>query len=271
MTRHARRSKAHIVLATFAVAIATTIAFTGPASADQRGDGHHGSHDVCDNTTLGTGDYNRLTVIGNCQLTGTVRIKGGLTLEEGSTLNAFQPNVYVHGDIRVEPGATLGLGCSAAMVQDPYLGSLCPDGVSQVIVNGDLVAHAPLTMDLDGVVVRGDVVSTGGGPGPVTDQSSPYFNFAFKDNIVHGDVRITGWNGGWIGMIRNQVSGSVRYSHNTGTDPDANEIVANDVGGNLACRNNTVPAQFGDAGTVFPYAWNVVQGKAKGECAALVQ
>ena len=271
MRPHARRSKTHVVLATFAVAIATTVAFTGSASAAQRGDRHHVSRDVCENTTLGTGTYNRLTVLGHCDLTGTVRINGGLTLEEGSTLNAFQPNVYVHGDIRVEQGATLGLGCSAAMVQDPFINFLCPTGVSEVIVDGDLLADAPLTMDLDGVVFLGDVVSTGGGPGPVTDPYSPYFNFAVKDNIVHGDVKITGWNGGWIGMIRNQVSGSVRYSNNTGTDPDTNEIVANTVGGKLACWNNTVPAQFGDAGTVFPYAWNVVHGKAKGECAALVQ
>ena len=271
MTRHARLSRTPVVVATFAVAIATTVAFTGSASADPRGDRHRGSRDVCDNTTLGTGTYDRLTVIGTCELTGTVRIRGGLTLEEGSTLNAFQPNVYVHGGIRVEPGATLGLGCSAAMAQDPFLNFLCPNGVSEVIVNGDLVADAPLTMDLDGVVFRGDVVSAGGGPGPVTDPYSPSFNFAFKDNIVQGDVRITGWNGGWSGMIRNQVSGSVRYSNNTGTDPDTNEIVANTVGGKLACWNNTVPAQFGDAGTVFPYAWNVVQGRATGECATLVQ
>lgn len=271
MARHSLRSRTQIVVATFAVAIAATVAFTGSASAEQRGDGHRSSRDVCENTTLGSGTYSRLTVIGNCELTGTVRINGGLTLEEGSTLKAFQPNVYVHGGIRVEPGASLGLGCSLAMAQDPFINFLCPNGASEVIVDGNLVADAPLTMDLDGIVFHGNVVSTGGGPGPVTDPSLPYFNFAFKDNIVHGGVTITGWNGGWIGMIRNQVSGRVRYSRNTGTDPDTNEIVANTVGGKLACWNNTVPAQFGDAGTVFPYAWNVVHGKATGECATLVQ
>jgi hypothetical protein len=55
-------------------------------------------------------------------------------------------------------------------------------------------------------------------------------------------------------------------AHNTFADPDATEIGANEVFGNLACVHNVPDAQFGDNGP----APNIVFGTAKGECAALI-
>jgi hypothetical protein len=170
--------------------------------------------------------------------------------------------VRVNGGVRVGKDAVLAVGCSEAMTQDPFISFLCPNGVSTVKIRGGLRAHAPKRLVLDGVTINGRVISTGG--------SGPDLNFVFKDNTVHGSVTLTGWTGGWNGMIRNTVSGNVIYSNNVVTDPDGNEIVHNTVGGKLACFNNVVPAQFGDAGSP-PYAWNTVHGRALGECAALVE
>jgi hypothetical protein len=102
-------------------------------------------------------------------------------------------------------------------------------------------------MFIGGVVIHGNVKSWGGGPGPSVTPSDRSFNFAFKDNTVLGPVVLRDWNGGWIGAIRNGIGGSLVYLHNAGVDPDANEIVANTIGGNLGCWRNTPPAQFRDA------------------------
>jgi hypothetical protein len=48
-------------------------------------------------------------------------------------------------------------------------------------------------------------------------------------------------------------------------DPDANEIVTNVIGGNLACVHNNPAAQEGDS----QGAPNVVAGRKLGECSTL--
>jgi hypothetical protein len=259
MALHSR--KAAQIAAAFGLAVTATLAFAGAASAAPPGD-------TCDSTLApGSYQFHSLTVTGDCVIpAGTVSVTGGLSIQPGASLTAFQPDVTVRGGVHVGEGATLNLGCSEAMVDDPFISFLCPEGhASSVTISGGIMADAPLTMNLDGIVVNGGVTSAGGGPGP----QGEFLNFSFKDNLVHGSVSLTGWSGGWMGMIRNAVSGNVSYSDNSGTDPDTNEIVHNAVGGQLACFNNDHVAQFGDAGAP-PYAWNTVHGQALGECATLV-
>jgi len=73
----------------------------------------------------------------------------------------------------------------------------------------------------------------------------------------------------WLGFIRNQIGGSVYFANNQLTDEDANEIVTNVIGGNLACSGNSPVPQYGDAIDVPGFAPNVVHGAESGQCAGL--
>jgi hypothetical protein len=221
---------------------------------------------VCSGGAIANGVYASLEISGACSIPdgGDVAVNGGLTLDPGSSLDQLSVSkVRINGNVVVGQGAVLGLGCTV-------IGMDCAAN-SVDRVGGNITAVNAETMYLDGVSVGGNVTSTGGG--------GLYDTFAFKDNTVKGNVTITGWNGGgWIGMIRNVVYGTVTYTNNTGgdygSDPnDANEVVHNTVGRDLICSGNTPPAQFGDAvdGAPFDYRWNVVKGQAVDECAALVQ
>ena len=158
-------------------------------------------------------------------------------------------------------GALFGLGCTV-------IGVGCP-GDSDSTVGGNIIAISPLTVYIDGVVVGHNVLSLGGGPGVTF---SPFYNYAFKDNTVHGDVVLAAWQGGWIGAIRNQIDGSLIYNANQSPNPEPNEIVANTMGRNLICFANSPAAQFGDAieGAPPGYGPNVVGGQAFGQCADLL-
>jgi hypothetical protein len=57
----------------------------------------------------------------------------------------------------------------------------------------------------------------------------------------------------------------VLIAQNVMADPDANEIVTNVIGGNLACVHNNPAAQEGDS----QGAPNVVAGRKLGECSTL--
>ena len=69
----------------------------------------------------------------------------------------------------------------------------------------------------------------------------------------------------WLGIIRNNVGGSVRLIGNRLGDPDAMEVVTNHVSGNLSCFNNNPVAQVGDS----MGEENIVLGQKRGECAAV--
>jgi len=260
MTGLTTRRKAAAALAAAVCAAAMTVVGAGPASASQ-------DRTVCKGGDIASGTYETLVITGYCVIPDDAKVvvKDNLVLKRGAVLNAVTlATVHVHGNVRVGHRAILGLGCTV-------IGVGCAAD-SDVRVGGNIVAFKPLTMFIDGVTVCGNVRSFGGGPGLDVTHDNIAFNYAFKDNTVHGNVRLMNWRGGWMGAIRNDVSGYVVYARNAGNDPDANEIVHNMVGGNLGCWGNSPAAQFGDAAEGAPpgYAQNVVGGRAKGQCAALV-
>ena len=124
------------------------------------------------------------------------------------------------------------------------------------------------------LTVGGNLVSFGGGA--LSTSAADFRNFPVKDNLIHGNLILQGWHGGWLGVIRNHVDGSLIVSLNRsfssdagpGTDPDSTEVQTNNVGGNLICLGNSPTAQVnpGDGGQP-----NTVGGHAIGECAGLTQ
>ena len=218
-------------------------------------------------TTPVSGPFHNLTITGQDYVANgsSLTVAGNLIIAPGACLDAFSTaNVNVGGNILVGKGSVLALGCSPGAIgpATPPCGN--PEtGVTITThdtVGGNIVANQPYAMYLTADTIRGNVVSTGGGPGP------SMITFPTKENTIGGNLVIEGWNGGWIGALRNNVRGNVIFSYNTSlVDPDSSEVVSNTVGGNLVCFGNVPAVQFGDSGGTP----NTVGGHKVGQCASV--
>lgn len=245
-------TKRRLLLLLCLAAAAVTVAVAGSTAAAAP----PGSY-ACTNGPI-TGTYNgNLVVTADCTFSDTVTINGNLTVAPGVLLNdhaaASLATVTVHGNVLVGPGAVLGLG------------DYNPFGLhTSSVVDGNLIANQPLSLYLGDITVRGNLVSNGGGGEAALTRSFP-----IKDDTIGGNLVVQGWQGAWIGLLRDDVRGNVTFSNNsafvpgvTTQGPDSSEVESNTVGGNLTCLNNTPAVQFGDAGG----APNVVSGNASGQC-----
>jgi len=224
-----------------------------------------------------SGHHRNLTVRGIAYVESgaTLDVSGNLRVAPGACLDAFSlGTVHVGRDLRVDPHATLALGCAPGSNGPPPI-QPCGFVSTDDTVGGSIVAVAPLTMYLTAVSVRHDVVSVGGG------FSTPGLSFPVKSMNIGGNLVLAGWHGGpgaWIGALRNNVSGNVIVAGNRGFRPgdddnppnDSTEVDGNTVGGNLICLGNTPPAQYGDAyDPSIGNGPNKVGHRAIGECADL--
>ncbi len=231
------------------------------------------------------GTYSSVTVTGVCAVNdGQVVVTGSVTVSPGAALVvAFAHNdvggsgtsgLTVDGNIEVGSGASLLLGCEAAhfaCIDDPNQNS--PTLNAAETVKGSVVATEPLGVILHLTTVGGDATQTGGGGGLSCTPSGIFAKFGspvysdYEDNTVDGNMRVTGLTSCWLGGLRNKVGGSVTYSDNTLADPDANEILTNQIAGNFLCSNNSPVMEYGDsAGSP-----NTVGGFATGQCAFSVK
>jgi hypothetical protein len=234
--------------------------------------------DICYGASTGTavsGDYLDLTVTGNMYVPDglNLTVKRQLTIARGACLDAFSlSTVHVGQNVFVEDGATLALGCAPGAAEGP---GPCGNQTMDDTVGGNIIANRPLTMYLTAINVAGDVISNGGGPGSASRYAG--VSFPVKSMTIGGDLLLQGWNGPWIGALRNTVRGSMIVDNNVGYrigdsgTNDSTEIVDNTVRQDLICFNNTPPAQFGDAleDPLNGNGFNKVHGKALGECKAI--
>lgn len=258
----------------------SALALPGTALAADSGAGS------CANGMMAGGTYGSFTVTGVCNIAfgATVQINGNLTIADGASLNDHGAEMWLHGqmhiagNVKVGKGAVLDLGWNS-----PYgEGSLGPD-----TVGGNIVANQPLAIQLGQVTVWGNVISNGGGV-PSTS-AADFRNFPIKDNVIHGNLVVQGWHGGWIGLVRNNVGGNVIFSRNVsrsnpetgrGTDTDSSEVMGSDltalggpvipqtIGGNLICHGNVPAAQVNPLDGGAP---SFVGGNAIGQCVGIAQ
>jgi acetyltransferase-like isoleucine patch superfamily enzyme len=240
---------------------AGVLAVSGTAGAAGSAARHFGNV-TCRHGTIKAGTYRSLRIAGTCTLTstGTVRVKGNVTVGHRATLNTLTPGTFnVGGDLIVKDDAVAGLGCNdevgCAAESNDHIG-------------GDLRANGAFAVVIEQEHVGGNVTILGGGGSMDCTSTAlfggPYFG-TVHDSTVGGNVVMRGVHSCWFGLIRTTVSGNVRLVGNRFGDPDAMEIVTNTVGGNLACFNNNPAAQIGDSGGLP----NVVGGQKLGECAGL--
>jgi hypothetical protein len=259
--------------------LAIVVLGTGAAAAAEA---HHGHSNTCTGTLTAPGVlagtfHGNVVITGVCAVNGGAAvIQGSLILAPGSVLNAqFAHNdvtgsgtssLTVRGDVRVQNGATLAMGCEPNF--NPCLDD--PNGTGQNRVSGDVQADQALGVLLHRSKIGGNVSLRGGGGGVTCAIpssgifgfiGSPVFSDA-EDNNIGGSLTIVQLQTCWMGALRNHVQGNIFTAHNTMADPDANEVLANHVRGNIACFNNSPATQYGDSMS----SPNRVQGRASGEC-----
>ena len=183
------------------------------------------------NGTLDPGVYHRVVVPQNgvCMGAGPVKIVAGLWIQSGAT--------FVLGD-EEHPGSN---------------GS----------INGGVHATDPASVQIHFMTINGGA-RIHGGSGPFGPPFDVTWN-AIEDNWIHGGVVIDGYDGFWMGFIRNHVSGGVTLSNNTLADPDGNEYVTNTIRGPMRCWGNDPAPQVGDSQGDA----NAVTGPMTGQCAGL--
>jgi hypothetical protein len=255
-------------VALFTVLIPVFALSTTPATADPTAVPLCPGGDV----TAASGTHRNLTITGQDYVATTpnagtgLTVRGNLTIAPGACLDAFSlAPVHVSGNIFVEQGATLALGCSPGALGPPVQPP-CNNETTSDTVGGNIVANQPWTMYLTANSIGGSVISNGGGPGLGAPPTTPYVNFPTKENTIGGNLVIDGWHGAWIGVLRNNVGGNVNISNNVSAiDSDSTEVATNTIGGNLVCMGNSPAAQFGDSGGTN----NAVGGNKVWQCAGL--
>jgi hypothetical protein len=155
--------------------------------------------------------------------------------------------VNIHGGLTVMPGATFVLGSE-------------DNPTDMGTISGSVEAFDPMNLQIHFATINGGLFSTGGsgpdgGPFGITWTT-------IEDNEIQGSVVIQGYDGFWMGFIRNEVYGSTNLNDNTVVDTDGNEYVTNEIHGNLNCSGDDPAPQLGDSGGEP----NDVTGRKTGQC-----
>jgi len=252
----------------------------------------------CRGGDIPPGNYPWMVITGVCYMpTGTVSVRGDLTIAPGALLDAVTPGdpgaspvvpatVLIGGNVFVGPGAALVFGCS------PNIACSNPPGITNDRIGGNLTGYGALGVVVHSASIGGSVSLVGGGggvncnttpptPPSVANAPAPWSEDAsldytpvytdFEDNSIGGNLSISGLQSCWLGTLREQVSGNTTIVNNTLADPDAVEVGSNLIGGNMTCFGNSAggvaTVQYGDSGA----APNMVGGWASGQCGFDVQ
>ena len=191
------------------------------------------------------------------------------TAAPGSTCTGdLAPGTYNHlvvpagavcigpGDINVRGGVFIGEGATFVLSSEET-----PDATSTIA--GGVRATNAMNVQIHFARVSGGI-DIQGGAGPFGGPFDVTWN-TIEDSQISGGVRIQGYNGFWMGFIRNTVNGGVQLNDNVLVDDDGNEYVTNTINGSLQCSGNVPAPQVGDSGG----SPNVVSGSKMGQCAGV--
>jgi hypothetical protein len=223
-----------------------------------------------DNPGVLSGTYStNVFISGACMTTGEpTTVTGNVFLQPGSVLIA--DDFTATGNVQVGSGATLVGG---PLEEGGDESNPPPQSFH---VGGNLIATQPLGVVLHGSDIAGNVVETGGGGGFNCDPSgvftlfeSPVFSVIGEGSHVGGNVTITGLTSCWLGLTHSQFDGSIHVLNNQLADPDAIEVLDNDIAGNIVCEQNSMMWDSADiTEELYPRMWepNRVSGKRVGQC-----
>jgi hypothetical protein len=157
------------------------------------------------------------------------------------------------GPITIRSGLWIGSGSTFVLGSEE-------SGWSTGRIGGGVHAVDAASVQIHFATINGGI-DIHGGSGPFGSPFDVTWN-AIEDNVIHGAVTIEGYDGFWMGFIRNTVSGSVKMRNNTLVDPDGNEYVTNTIHGSLSCWGNSPAPQIGDS----EGSPNDVTGRKAGQC-----
>ncbi len=225
---------------------------------------------TCAGGEIPAGTYGNVLVTGYCTVpndpSANVVISGNLIIAPGAAFDAqFHSTVEIDGNVLAGKGSLFGLGCTEAHP--------CNDGTPGTqtdVVKGTIFLNQVFDAAINGDKIYGSLISIGGGAG-LLDPETDFVPFSIKDDEIKGNVIVLGLETVWFGIIRTQVGGNVLLNNINLSDPDGNEIVADQIGGNLVCHGMSPAPQGGDAveGAPPDYGTILLGGHAIGQCAAL--
>ena len=137
-----------------------------------------------------------------------------------------------------------------------------------VRVQGNITVGVNASLDVEFIVVDGNIVANGAGL-LVLDGVSVGQNVItnrlqivrINQSVIYGNLGISG-SSALVELFPNTVNGNVNISNNNTAFGGGNTIAANTIGGNLVCTGNAPPPDnFG--------LTNAVSGQRVGQCAGL--
>jgi hypothetical protein len=235
------------------------------------------------------GEYRgNVSIEGTCKVdAGPAVVRGDLTVGEGSTLLAAYglndetgegpSNLTVYGDLRVLTGATLVMGCEPEYfpcLDDPNPAEPTLSGTGTVL--GNLSALGALGVIVHHSIISGRVRQLGGGGGKTCEPSGPFVQFgspvysAYEDTIIRGGMAVRGVESCWLGLARLAIYGHLHVIDDQLADPNAIEILSNEIHGKLICEGDSQVWDSAEVekGKLYPRIPepNTVFGERKGQC-----
>ncbi len=253
---------------------------------------HHGHTQVCAGTPEAPGVlsgvyYGDVAVEGACVVNagqavvfGDLIVRPGAALLAGFALNdetgSGSSGLTVGGNVLVQSGAAAVMGCEAEHFPCFDDNPEAPTLSSADHIGGSLLEQQPLGVVFHDSTVGGSIVESGGGGGLTCEPSGPFALFGvpvysdYEDLTVRGSLEVGNLTSCWLGVARVQVGGDLRMIGNQLADPDAIEIIANQIRRNLACFGNSQVWDSADLGEEGLYPRlpepNTVGGKRLGQC-----
>ncbi|MGC3955678.1 MAG: hypothetical protein QM804_15755 [Propionicimonas sp.] len=214
---------------------------------------------VCKGGVIPAGTYRELVVAGGCAVApnATITVKGNVKVQAGAMLDAHSApsTLVIGGSVLGARGSFVALGCQPPE-QTGNSAHACandPAGASDITVKGSILLDRPIAVMLNGLKVSGSVSVLGGG------SDIPW---SIKNNQIRGSVVVIGSTTWWIGVMFNDIRGSVLLHHITITDQDGELeqtfVVRNKIRHFLSCTQ--LPQG------VFGYG-NDIGGRGFGLCA----
>ena len=193
---------------------------------------------VCEGGVIPAGSYKSVVVAGACAVApnAKINVKGDVKVLAGAMLDAHSApsTIVVGGNVLGAKGSFVALGCQspAHTGNSAHECASDPNGASKITVKGSITLDRPIAVMLNGLKVNGSITVLGGG------SDIPW---SIKNNKVRGNVVVIGSTTWWIGVLFNDIRGSVALHDITITDQDGELertfVVRNKIRKYLSCTD----------------------------------
>jgi hypothetical protein len=230
-----------------------------------------------------SGIYASITVKGACQTVphAEITVVGDVNVAAGAVLDAqsYPSTITVGHDVTAGPGSLLGLGC----LPDPVghtTGHPCVDdpltASSSITIDGNVTASDANAVLLNGITVKGNVTLIGSEGTATAAERHTAIPWAVKTNTIGGDLIVSDMTPLWLGVLLNNVGGSVILTNVSITDGLPTDpltkpgdvdttptiyVASNRIEQNLVCSGLGPYLFAGSPGEV-----NLVRGQGIGQC-----